>query len=129
MTKQTKARIKKSKRLRTFLIKIPTFKSGVRVIFCSDVEKVKATIEKWFEGEYTREWSSEDPIPGKTFIRDGYYPVLWMRYFPETPFEIGILAHEAAHCGLHILTNIQIDDEHTYCYLQEQIVREVMEHK
>ncbi len=113
------------KNFKTFWIDIPTFKSGVRVLICSDLDRSKKLIEKWFDEEYHgfEEYEGCDLTTGygKTITKNGYSPLLWMPYFNNELF-VGVLAHEAVHCSLYITKTRGIDNEETHAYLVEQIV-------
>ena len=56
---------------------------------------------------------------------------IYLKYFPETPYSIGVLCHEVLHFVFHICTNSGIKkhkhSEETYTYLHQQLIEKALE--
>jgi len=111
-------------------IVIPVLNDEYKVIFCwGNPAEVQKVMKKHHYPLYRVE-ASDFSGRGVCFYADGCYPIITMPNFPETPEEIGTLAHEAVHAVLDILIKIEATEcEEIIAHSVGAIVRKVMSTK
>jgi len=108
-------------------LKVPILNDEYKVIFCfGSPDKIRKVLDNW---HYPKEDVAQhlNNRRGICFNRIGCHPVIAMPDFPDTPQEIGTLAHEACHAVEYILQNIQqpVGDE-LFAHSVGAIVRKVL---
>jgi hypothetical protein len=111
---------------------IPIFNEEYEAIFCwgtpTDIQKV---MKKHFYPESTIRLTMESSGRGACYYAENCPPIIAMPRKPETPTEIGTLAHEAVHAVLDILLKIgeSRSCEEVIAHSVGAIVRKVMSKK
>lgn len=87
--------------LREIRVDMGMFDFTVMVIIGKWEDAVKYASWKLEDADFNHEDSNRGYKPrGKTWMRRGYVPVVWIPAMPQTPREHATLAHEAIHAAL-----------------------------
>lgn len=112
-------------------ITIPILNNYYKAYFCyGDAAYIKKCLKKTHhikeDIEVDRDFDIEN-IRGACFYTDGCHPLIAMPVFPETPEEIGTLAHEATHAINNIFQTIgESTSGEVYSHSVGAIVEEVL---
>jgi hypothetical protein len=109
-------------------IAISVLNDEYKAIFCwGNPDEVQKVMKKYHYPEESLKLANF-PGRGACFYCDGCPPIITMPKKPQTPTEIGTLAHEAVHAVLDILKKIGEDGgcEEVVAHSVGAIVRKVM---
>jgi hypothetical protein len=108
-------------------IRIPILNTEYKVIFTyGTADEIKKVLKKYY---YPMEKIKSDHFNGRgvCFHHEGVFPVIAMPSIPQSPEEIGTLAHEAVHAIDDIFNKIGEDHSgEVYAHCVGAVVRTVL---
>ena len=130
---------KKRKKPSIFTIDLDVFDAQVLIAMGATESDITNFIKKNSEVEPSAEFlemlqiDQNDSQMGRSiFDSETNWKILWLRHYPKTPYEYGILAHEASHIAHFILENMGVEwsaeNDEVVCYTVGYIVKEALSH-
>ena len=106
-------------------IEIPILNNEYKVIVCWRKEAIKV-LKDWGYPKMDLDEELKD-MRGRCFWHKGCHPVIVLPKKPETPEEIGTLAHEAIHAVDYIFAMLkETSSEEVFAHSVGAVVREVL---